>query len=582
MTKAGVGLLGALRHCATALLIAVSVAACAAPDRAASIADLILTNARVYTVEPDQPWAEAVAVRDGRIVAVGTAAALTSWRGPGTRTVDLGGRVLMPAFGDAHVHPVFGGLAYSRCSLHAGDSVDEYVEIIRACLAASPGSGAVYGVGWQDALFPPRGVPNKDVLDAISTDRALVFESVGGHSYWVNSRALALAGITRDTPDPPNGLIERDARTGELVGVLQEAAMQLVRELIPRPSAQELEASIVYTAHLFNSLGVTSWHDAGIDLTADGASETLAAYKAVQDRGALSVHANIAFTWANDRSLEQIPVILEASRRAEAWGLRARSVKFYLDGVIPQHTAAMIDPYTSAPGESGRLQIEPGILNAVVARLAAEGIQPHAHAIGDRAARVALDAFAATRAGGAHDFRPMISHLNVIDPADQPRFGEVQAIAVFQPTWSSRYAYMDLTIEAVGPARAQHIYPAGSVLRGGGMLAYGADWPVATANPLAGIQVAVTRTNYEDPSEGPLLVNEGVPLAEAIRAHTINVAYANGLESLTGSVASGKSADLIVLDRDIFQLPADQISQARVLLTLFRGEPVHGSLSDLQ
>lgn len=548
---------------------------------AAETAELILTNARAYTVEAARPWAEAVAIRDGRILAVGTAAEVARLAGPDTRTVDLGGRLLMPAFGDAHVHPVFGGMAYSRCSLHSGRSVEDYARLIRACIDAHPGDGAVYGVGWEDGLFPPHGVPHKSVLDAISTERALVFESTGGHSYWLNSRALELAGIDRDTPDPVNGLINRDPATGEPVGALQESAMHLAEPLIPQPTAEDIQASILYTARHFNSLGITNWHDAGIDMDAEGRSQTLDAYRAVRDRGALTSHVSLAFTWDRARGLEQVPAILAASERAERWGLRARAVKFYTDGVIPQRTAAMIDPYEGSADERGALQISPEVLDAATTRLGAHGFQAHFHAIGDRATRVSLDAVAAARAAGTPSYRPMISHLNVVDPADQPRFGALGVTAQFQPTWSSHYPYMDLTREAIGPVRSRSIYPAGSILRAGGRLAYGADWPVATANPLEGLQVAVTRTNYQDPSAGPLLPDEGVSLEEAVRAHTIEVAWVNGIDDLTGSIAPGKSADLIVLDQDIFAIPIDRVSQARVLLTLFRGEPVHGGLDDV-
>ena len=482
----------------------------------------------------------------------------------------------MPAFGDAHVHPVFGGMAYSRCSLHDGKTIEDYQRIIAGCLEAHPGDGPVYGVGWQDALFPPNGVPDKEALDAVSTERALIFESVGGHSYWVNSKTLELAGIDKNTPDPANGKIDRD-ENGEPVGGLQEAATELVSGFIPKPTAEEIEGSIVYTAKLFNSLGITAWRDAGIDLAADGASETMAAYKAVKDRGDLTVHVSLDLKWANDRGLDQIPTILDAVKRAEEWGVEARSVKFYVDGVIPQRTAAMIEPYEGTD-ERGPLQIDPNVLADAVALLDAEGVQSHVHAIGDRATRIALDAFEQAKTKNGSALRPLISHLNVIDPADQPRFGELGAIAVFQPTWSSNYPYMDLAKQAIGPVRSGYIYPANSVLKGGGMLAYGADWPVATADPLLGLQVAVTRVNYQEPDSEPLLPDEAVTLEEAIRAHTLDVAYANRMEDVTGSIAPGKSADLIVLDADIFDLPAMEIGGADVILTLFEGVPVYGTL----
>lgn len=568
---------------AAVVLGAMLLASCAgqAVQSPAETADLILTNARVYTVETAQPWAEAVAIDNGKIVAVGSAKDVLKYRGADTRTVDLGGRLLMPAFGDAHVHPVFGGMAYTRCSLHSGKTVEDYQKIIAGCVAASPGDGPIYGVGWQDALFPPKGVPRKELLDAVTAQRALIFESVGGHSYWVNSKALKIAGITKETPDPANGHIDRDPATGEPVGGLQEAAMALVGDLIPKPTAEEVQQSIIYVAHLFNSLGITNWHDAGIDLAADGTSETLAAYHAVKDRGELSAHVSLAFKWENERGLEQIPAIRAASERAAAWGISAKSVKFYADGVIPQQTAAMIAPYEHAGDHRGPLQITPETLAQAITTLGKDGFQPHVHAIGDRAVRVALDAFAAAKNSNGTANRPMISHLNVVDPADQPRFGKLGVIAQFQPTWASNYPYMDLTKQAIGPVRSGYIYPSHGILAPGGMIAYGADWPVATANPLFGLQVAVTRVNYEEPATPPLLPKEAITLEQAIRAHTLNVAYANGMETLTGSIAPGKSADLVVLDRNIFTLAQLEIGKAKVMVTLFEGRPVFGNWSSL-
>ncbi|MGJ4803251.1 amidohydrolase [Luteimonas sp. SDU82] len=546
-----------------------------APDRA----DLLLTNARVYTVETGQPWAQAVAIRDGHILAVGDDAQLASLRDEDTRVVDLGGRLLLPAFGDAHAHPQFGGISHSRCPLHDGRTLQDYQRIIAACVAASPGDGVVYGVGWEDALFPPNGVPRKEVLDAVSAERPLIFESVGGHSLWLNSRALEAAGITRDTPDPPNGHIDRDPATGEPVGGLQETAMALAERLVPPPTAAEREAAIVHTAKHFNSLGITSWHDAGIPFDAGGASETLDAYAAVRGDGRLSAHVAVAMTWKNDHGLEQLPDLVRASERAEAMGLVARSVKFYVDGVIPQQTAYMLEPYAHAGDARGKPHIDAGALQEAVQRLDAEGFQVHAHAIGDGGVRQALDAIAAARAAnGARGGRHMVSHLNVVDPADQPRFGQLGVAAQFQPLWASHYPYMDLTRQAIGPLRSQSLYPAGSILKAGGRLAYGADWPVASANPLEGLQVAVTRTNAEDPASGPLLAGEAVTLEQALRAYTIDVAWVNRMDDRLGSIAPGKLADLVVLDRNIFEIPAHEIGKTRVLLTLFEGRPVFGDL----
>jgi predicted amidohydrolase YtcJ len=576
----------AVRSVVALALISVSAVGCASNAQnvgnAPQSADIILTNARIYTVEDGQPWAKAIAIRDGKILAVGNEIDVGRLSDSNTQVIDLAGRLIMPSFGDAHNHPVFGGMAYSRCSLHKGKSIAEYQAIIAGCVVASTGDSPIYGVGWNDGLFPPKGVPRKELLDAVSTQRALIFESVGGHSYWVNSRALELAGITKATPDPANGNIDRDDKTGEPVGGLQESAMALVGGLVPTPTSADMQNSIIYVAKQFNALGITSWHDAGIDLAADGSSQTLNAYKAVNDAGALTAHVSLAFKWDNARALEQISSILLASKKASDWGLDAKSVKFYVDGVIPQQTAAMIEPYEHAGDHRGPLQIAPDILEKAVVQLGASGFQPHVHAIGDRATRIALDAFAASLKQNGDARRPMISHLNVIDPVDQPRFGKIGVIANLQPTWASNYAYMDLAKTAIGPLRSESIYPAASVLRAGGMIAYGADWPVATANPLLGLQVAITRVNYEEPTSPSLLPTEVLTLVQAVRAHTINVAYANGFEKFTGSIAPGKSADLIVLDRNIFEIPVMDIGKTNVLLTLFKGRQVHGDLGQFR
>lgn len=556
------------------------VAACGPSAPPEPTADLLLTNGRVYTVDAAQPWGETVAIRDGRILGVGKAADGGRWTGPGTRVVDLGGRLLLPAFGDAHVHPQFGGISHSRCPLHDGKTLADYQRIIAACVEKAPGDGVVFGVGWSDTLFPPNGVPRKEVLDEVSTTRPLIFEAGDGHSLWLNSKALEVANITRDTPNPPNGNIPRDPVTGEPVGGLQEeSAMALGKSLVPPPSAEERENAIVYTAKHFNSLGITSWNDAGIDFGPDGKSDVLDAYRAVKARGQLTVRAAIAIKWKNESGLEQIPDLVRASERAEAIGLVSKSTKFYIDGVIPQKTAYMIAPYEHDAHERGKPQVGEDVLDAAVIDLDARGFQVYVHAIGDGGVREALDAFAAARkANGAEGGRHMIAHLNVVDPADQPRFGKLGVAAQFQPLWASNYDYMDLTREAIGPTRSTYIYPAGSILKAGGKLAYGADWPVSSANPLEGLQVAVTRTSADDPASGPLLPGESVTLEQAVRAYTIDAAYVNRMDDTIGSITVGKQADLVVLDRDIFEIPVTEIGKTKVLLTLLGGRPVFGDL----
>ena len=545
-------------------------------------ADLILTDARVYTVDAEHPWAEAVAIRNGKIIAVGSNAAVARQRGRTTRVVELHGRVLLPAFGDAHVHPVFGGMTYSRCSLRAGKTLDDYRAIIAACIAKTPGTGAVFGVGWEDSLFPPSGVPRKEELDKVSSDRPLIFRSLGGHSLWLNSKALALIGITKDTPNPPNGKIDRDPATGEAVGGLEEAAMALADPFIPPPSPTEMQDAIIYMAKYANSIGITDWHDAGVEYTADGRSPTLSAYAAVRDRGKLTSHVSIALKWQNEHGTEQLPGLFKASQYGHRLGLQVNAVKFYVDGVIPQKTAAMLARYEGT-SERGTPEIAPALLKDAVIKVVAHGMQPHFHVIGDGAVREALDAVeAAERANPKTDPRPMLSHLNVVDPADVPRFGKLGAAAILQPLWASEYPYMRLMEKAIGPKRSRFIYPAESILKNGGMIAYGSDWPVASANPLEGIEVAITRTTHNGPDFQPLLPQEDVTLKDAITSYTLNVAYVNHLDKKTGSITSGKSADLIVLDQDIFKIPSSKISETKVLVTLFEGQEVFGQLKDLK
>ena len=560
------------------VMLAASIGGTAQAAQPAAPADTILTNARVYTVDKKQPWAQSIAIRGGKIVVVGTSAQVARLKGTATRVVDLHGRLVLPAFGDAHAHPLFGGLALTRCPLNSGKTLKAYQALIAKCLERTPGGGPAYGVGWEDSLFPPKGVPRKEVLDEVSTTRALIFESVGGHSYWVNSKALALAGITKDTPNPVNGSIDRDPVTGEAVGGLQEAATGLVASLVPVPTPQEIQDSVIYTATLFNKWGITSWNDAGVTFDDQGGAPMVDAYKAVADAGKLTARIAVSLKWQNERGMDQLPGLFKAAARANAMGVSTHNVKFYVDGVIPQRTAYMLAPYEGT-SERGSPQVSADMLKQAVTAVDAHGLSAYLHAIGDGAVRISLDAIeAARKTNGLKPTHPMITHLNVVDPSDRPRFGKLGTFAQLQPTWASWYPYMELSETAVGKTRIGYSYPAASILRTGGKIAYGADWPVDTANPLAGLEVAITRRTVGMPNARPLVENEGVTLEQAIEAHTLNVAIVNGFDKVTGSIVAGKSADLVVLDQDIFRVPVTRIHETKVLLTLFEGRPVFGTL----
>ena len=549
-------------------------------------AELVFKNGNIHTVDAARPTATALAVRDGVIVAVGGEEEVSAVVGPNTRVVDLQGRLVLPAFHDAHAHPVWGGLSYSRCPLYDGNSPSDYQQIIAKCAADEPGTGWLYGVGWKDGLFTPEGVPDKKLLDAVVSDRPAAFTSVGGHSIWVNSKGLAAAGITRDTPDPPNGRIDRDAK-GEPIGSFQEAAVELILKKLPPPSDQARTDALRYARDHFNALGIVGWHDALVPISVDEPGQAVPpgvpqTYAALASEKALQAHVRLALGWDTTRGVEQIPDLIVAAERLAEAGVAAKSVKFLLDGVPAQRTAALIEPYADKPGFRGDMHMEPSALEEAVTRLDAAGFQVHIHAIGDRAVRTALDSFAKARErNGPKDHRHLLSHVNWIATSDLPRFADLGVIVVFQPLWACLDEYMVMVGERVGSERLSHTYPAASLIGAGGKVAYGSDWSVASANPLEGIEVALTRRFPGATAGARLAADERVTLAQAIENYTLNAAYASHLDDRSGSLVVGKSADLVVLDQDLFKIPPERIAKAKVLVTLFAGEAVHGDLASL-
>ncbi|GBC86086.1 N-substituted formamide deformylase [bacterium HR12] len=542
-------------------------------------ADLALVNGAVYTVDAARRWARAVAVRDGRIVAVGTDAEIRELVGPRTEVIDLAGRMLLPGFQDAHVHPPSAGVEMLQCELLDLHGLDEYREAIRAYAAAHPEAEWILGGGWAMDVFPG-GVPTKEILDELVPDRPVFLPSRDGHSAWVNSVALKLAGITRETPDPPDGRIERD-ELGEPVGTLQEGAMRLVGDLAPEPTQEEWERGLLEAQRYLHSLGITAWQDAIVG----GSYPTLEAYVAVAERGELTARVVGALWWDRYRGLEQIPELREQRARGQVGRFRATSVKIMLDGVCENFTAAVLEPYLDARGEPtdnrGILFVEPELLREAVIRLDAEGFQVHFHALADRAVREGLDAIeAAIRANGPSDHRHHLAHIQIVHPDDLPRFRRLGAVANAQPLWAAHESQMDdLTIPFLGEPRWRWQYPFGSLVRHGAVLAMGSDWGVSSPNPLEEIHVAVNRVmppNYPYTVENRevFLPEERLDLPTALAAFTMGSAYVNHLDRETGSIEVGKLADLVVLDRNLFEHPVEELAEARVELTLVEGERV--------
>ncbi|MFJ6708182.1 MULTISPECIES: amidohydrolase [unclassified Streptomyces] len=537
-------------------------------------ADLLFTGGPVLT--PEGPADSAVAVTGERVTAVGPAEELRELAGPRTEVVDLAGRLLLPGFQDAHVHPLPAGLELSQCDLTGLRTAEESVAAVRAYAEAHPERAWILGGGWSMEAFEG-GTPSRELLDAAVPDRPVYLPNRDHHGAWVNSRALELAGVDRHTPDPADGRIERDA-SGAPSGTLQEGAMQLVGRLAPPATAADRLAALLHAQRYLHALGVTAWQDA---LVGDflGMDDPAQAYLTAARDGSLTARVVGALWWDRERGAEQIPELVERRAASSHGRFRAGTVKLMLDGVAENGTAALLDPYLDkcgcATANRGKSFIDPARLPAYVTELDALGFQCHFHALGDRAVRDALDAVAAARAAnGPSDTRPHLAHLQVVHPADVPRFAGLGATANIQALWAAHEPQMDeLTIPFLGSERATWQYPFGSLLRSGARLAAGSDWPVSSPDPLQAVHVAVNRV--EPGGSAPVfLAGERLGLRDALTAYTAGSAYVNHLDD-TGRVAVGALADLVVLDRDPFAGAPEEIADARVTHTYVGGTAVY-------
>jgi predicted amidohydrolase YtcJ len=557
---------------ALVVTVAIPVAAAEVP------AELVFTGGAVYTVDPARSWAEAVAVRGGRIAFVGTDAGARAFIGPKTHVVKLEGRMLMPGFQDAHIHPISGGIELGQCNVNDLPKAEDLLAKIRQCAKDMAAKPWLLGGGWLLPTFPG-GNPKKEDLDALVPDKPAMLSASDGHSVWVNSKALEIAGITKDTPDPKDGRIERDPVSHEATGTLRESASDLVGRHVPQTSAAERLDGLRRTLGLLAKNGVTAVQEAsaGTGAEGSGASGTMEAYVEAEKRGQLSVRVVAALGTDNNRGPEQVDDLVKLRARYTTARVKPIAAKIFADGVIEPRTAAMLTDYTDRPGWRGEPNFSEAALNALVLRLAEADFNVHIHAIGDRAVRMSLDAFEAAKAKeSVRGQRHQIAHLEVIDPADIPRFRKLGVIANFQALWAYADDYIvDLTWGGIGPERSRWLYPIGSVVKAGGILALGSDWSVSSLNPLDAIQVALTRQGIEEPKRAPMVPEEAIDLPTALAGYTIGSAWANSLEKDTGSIEVGKAADLIVLSKNLFDVPASEIAKQKVLLTLLEGQAVY-------
>jgi predicted amidohydrolase YtcJ len=535
-------------------------------------ADTIILHGRAYTENVKQPWAQAVAIRGARIVAVGSDEEIEKMRGTGTKVIDAGGKLVLPGFVDCHIHFLDGSFSLGRVNLEGAKDAPDIQTKLREYASQHPGNGWMLGRGWNYAMFAPETLPNKKYLDEIFPDRPAFLEGYDGHTYWANSKALAVAGITRETPDPPNGSIVRDPKTGEATGALKEAAQDLVARIVPKPSRAEKLSALRAGIKWANEHGITRVHSAGGDF------EVLDLYDELRRHGDLTVRFYIAY-FLNPPLLRPVDLDdIESARKKyhDDW-IDAGAVKFMVDGVVESHTAAMLEPYTDDPSIKGKLFWEPSNYKAAVVELDKRGLQLFTHAIGEYGVRTALDAYQnAGVQNHTSDRRPRIEHIETIATADIPRFGKLGVIASMQPL----HSYPDtntLSVWAsnVGPDRASRAWSWKSISDADGRLAFGSDWPVVTLDPWEGVQTAVTRQTTEGKPESGFVATQRLTVAETIDGYTLAAAFAGRREKSEGSIEVGKLADLIVVSQNVFEIAPQDLGKTKVLTTIVNGQVVY-------
>lgn len=539
-------------------------------------ADLLLLRGRVWTADANPAWAEAVAVRAGRIVAVGSTKEVEAFRGPKTEVIHLGGRLVLPGFIDAHSHLLDGASSLGRIDLSDLPDLGAIQARIREWARAHPREPWVLGGGWAYASFPG-GLPTRQQLDAVVADRPAFIESYDGHSAWANAKALALAGITKATKDPANGVIVRDPRTGEPTGALKEKpAVDLVKLQVPEPGPADKYQSLLKGLRLLNSFGITSLQDAGLLSPAEDVEADLAMLDRARREGRLGLRVTATVHVDPGKVEASVALARRLSARYRDPFLRVVGVKLFVDGVVESKTAAMLEPYVDDTG-TGLPNWGREALNAAVTAADREGLQAWLHAIGDRGVRMALDAHeAALRANGRLDRRGRIEHVETIQASDIPRFKPLGVIASMQPLHANPdQNTLGAWAGNLGEDRVSRAWSWAPLEKAGARLAFGSDWPVVTPSVFRGLYCAVTRKTKEGTPAGGWLPELAVSLESALRHYTLDAAYASFEESEKGSLEPGKRADLVVVSEDIFKGAPEAILKTKVLLTLVDGKAVY-------
>lgn len=552
-----------MRPAARRALVACAAAALPAAVLRAQAPDLIVTNAKVQTVDEKAPTAEAFAVTKGRFTYVGTAAGALKLKGPATKVVDAKGQAIIPGIIDAHGH--LGGLAQALTvvDLNGTKTLDELVQRVAARAKADPGTGWLGGHGWDQNAWPDKKFPTKQALDAVVKDRPVILQRVDGHAIYVNSKALQLAGITAATKDVPGGRIERDAK-GEPTGVFVDAAMGLVRKVVPEPTREEAIKATRAAIAFANSFGLTGVHDAGVD------PRTIAMYEAMAKAGDFNLRNYVMVAYG-----PALDSVFKAGPRSALYDGRiwVRSVKIVADGAMGSRGAALLEPYSDDPKNTGLL-IVPGdkIEGAAVAALKA-GFQVNTHAIGDRGNRVVLDAYEKAFAQvKVADHRFRVEHAQILDPADIPRFSMLKVLPSMQSSHQTSDMYW--VENRLGARRLAGAYAWRSLLKTGVIIPNGTDFPVEQVSPFITFHSAVTRQDAKNWPANGWRGDERMTRAEALKSITLWPAMAGFQEQELGSITVGKRADFVILDHDLMTTPAEQLLATKAVATYLGGTAV--------
>jgi predicted amidohydrolase YtcJ len=543
---------------------------------AADAADLILTGGQVYT---PAGWQEALAVRNGAIVAVGTAKDIATHKGPTTTIVALAGRAVFPGLHDMHVHSLFAGMEQFQCRFPYGATPPVIADAVRACAAhAQPGEWIVGG-NWVGAVFE-NSKQDKQFLDAVAPNNPVLLNDEAHHSVWVNSRALAAAGVTRTTQNPAGGIIERDA-SGEPTGLFRETATNLVEDVVPQPSAAAKRKALILSTNQMLSYGITAYTDATVR------ADNMSTLSTLSRDGLLKQHVRGCIVWAPGNKEGETLIAERSSYSTPRY--EADCVKIFMDGVPTEsHTAAMLAPYQDdrhAQGEGaankGILMIPQPVLDAAVTNFDRQGLHIKFHAVGDAAVRSVFEAIASARkangwGGPMHD----VGHNTFVDPSDIPRVRELHMAWEFSPYIWYPTPIVDDIRRAVGDERMQRFIPIKDGVASGATVVAGSDWSVVpSVNPWLAIETMVTRQRPGGGNDDAIAAGQRIQLDQALRIFTTNAAEVMGRRSEVGSIETGMRADLIVTETNPFRTPITQVHATKVSLTFIDGEKVFDAAS---